>query len=235
MTHPELGDSKEPDSKATRSTGYSFEVKWKSPFPWILPILKVLYEFKDKGDGFREASPHHDWWVLLSLPRHPVVGWKCAVSWFIFIHGPASLYAQNKILLLFAPITLKRINAAESPTWILHWFVFEHCCLLERDRSKCAEITLGNLSSDFYYYCCPEAVSQDNSQPDLTQVPKQPCNSRSLQFCVLDQGYDITVLQFENNHTCWASLWTLILISIRQFIYQILQRHKFFHFAFWSL
>lgn len=32
----------------------------------------------------------------------------CRDGWFIFIHGPACLYAQNKILLLFAPITLKR-------------------------------------------------------------------------------------------------------------------------------
>lgn len=61
--------------KRTKTTGCSrcAELRGKSPFPWILQILKVLHEFKGRGDGFREASPHCDWWILLFLPRYLVL------------------------------------------------------------------------------------------------------------------------------------------------------------------
>lgn len=54
-------------------------------------------------------------WVGISLPpQASSCGLEvCRDSWFTFIHGPASLYAQNKILLLFASGTLKIMIAAK--------------------------------------------------------------------------------------------------------------------------
>lgn len=175
----------------------------------------------------------HDWWVLLSLSRHSVVGWNCAERVDSSSYMDLHLFMFRIKFYYFLHLSLWKESMQLNVTYLDSALICVRTLLFarERDRSKDTEINLGNLSSDFYYYCCPEAVLQDNSQPDLTQVPKQPCNSHSLQFSVSDQGCDII---------CSSAVWkhpyllgysvkleimtTSIPISIRRFIYQIMQR-----------
>lgn len=89
-----------------------------------------------KGGGVQGSITTHDWWVLLSLPRHPVEGWKCAEIVDSSSYMDLHLFMLRITFYYFLHLSLWKESMQLNATYLDSALICVWTLLFARERQK---------------------------------------------------------------------------------------------------